>query len=89
MLILRKQTLTDETVRAALRTFITRDLIRDPDYDLGNGEGIITGGLMDSFSLAELAVYVEGAFNVYIPDSDLTVAKMDTLDQMVTRVLQG
>ena len=81
--------MTDEAVRAALRTFITTDLMRDPSYDLTNDEGIITGGLMDSFSLAELAVYVEGEFDIFIPDSDLTVAKMDTLDQMVARVLQG
>ena len=81
--------MNEEEVRAAIRTFITTDLMRDPGYDLSNEEGIITGGLMDSFSLAELAVYVEGAFNVFIPDSDLTVAKMDTLDQMVVRVLQG
>jgi acyl carrier protein len=60
-----------------------RELIRDADYDLTDAEGIITVGLMDSFSLAELAVYVEKEFCVYIPDSDLTVAKMDTLDQMV------
>jgi len=44
---------------------------------------------MDSFALAELAVYVEKQFNVYIPDPDLTVAKMDTLNQMVARVLRG
>ncbi len=81
--------MNDATVREALRSFITTDLMRDPDYDLSDNEGIITGGLMDSFSLAEMAVYVEGKFNVFIPDSDLTVAKMDTLDQMVVRVLQG
>ena len=81
--------MTDATVRAALRQFITTDLMRDPDYDLTDSEGIITGGLMDSFALAELAVFVESEFNVYIPDSDLTVAKMDTLNQMVARVLAG
>ena len=81
--------MNDATVRAALRQFITTDLMRDPDYDLTDNEGIITGGLMDSFALAELAVFVETEFNVYIPDSDLTVAKMDTLNQMVTRVLAG
>ena len=43
---------------------------------------------MDSFSLAEFAVYVEKEFGVYIPDSDLTVAKMNTLDQMVARVMR-
>ena len=81
--------MTDATVRAALRQFIITDLMRDPDYDLTDSEGIITGGLMDSFALAELAVFVESEFNVYIPDSDLTVAKMDTLNQMVARVLAG
>jgi acyl carrier protein len=43
---------------------------------------------MDSFSLAEFAVYVEGEYGVYIPDPDLTVSKMDTLDQMVARVMR-
>jgi acyl carrier protein len=78
----------EKTVREKLRTFITRELIRDADYDLTDAEGIITGGLMDSFALAEFAVYVESQFGVYIPDSDLTVAKMDTLTQMVARVIR-
>ena len=43
---------------------------------------------MDSFSLAELAVYCEDEFGVYIPDPDLTVEKMDTLDQIVARVMR-
>ena len=78
-----------EAVRENLRSFITRDLIRDDEYELTDTEGIITGGLMDSFALAEFAVYVESEFEVYIPDADLTVAKMDSLDQMVARVMNG
>jgi acyl carrier protein len=78
----------EQTVRERLRAFIIRDLIRDPDYTLTDTEGIITGGLMDSFALAEFAVYVEREFGVYIPDAELTVANMDTLDQMVARVVR-
>lgn len=78
----------EQTLREQLRAYITRELIRDASYPLKDDEGIITGGLMDSFSLAEFAVYVETEFGVYIPDSDLTVAKMNTLDQMVARVLR-
>ncbi len=76
----------EKIVREKLRTFITHELIRDEEYHLADDEGIITGGLMDSFALAEFAVYVESEFGVYIPDAELTVAKMDTLDQMVARV---
>ncbi|MBL8116190.1 MAG: acyl carrier protein [Anaerolineae bacterium] len=78
----------EQTVRENLRTFIVKDLIRDPDYDLADDEGVVTGGLIDSFSLAQIGVFVEQAFGVYIPDPDLTVAKMDTLNQMVARILR-
>ena len=79
----------EQTVRAKLRVFICKELIRDESYALAEDEGIISGGLMDSFALAELGVYVEDEYDVYIPDSDLTVDKMDTLNQMVARVLRG
>jgi acyl carrier protein len=76
-------------VRDTLRTFITKELMRDPGYSLRDDQKIVTGGLVDSFSLAELAVYIETAFGVYIPDPELTVAEMDTLDQIVARVRRG
>ena len=76
-------------VREKIRAFITRELIRDASYPLQDDEEIITAGLMDSFALAELGVYVEDEFDIYIPDPDLTVAQMNTLNQMVTRILRG
>ena len=81
--------MNENEIRETIRAFITRELIRDESYPLTNDEGIITNGLMDSFSLAELGVFVEDQYNIYIPDSDLTVAKMDTLDLMVARIMQG
>ena len=81
--------LNETEVREKLREFITAELIRDPNYPLKDDEGVVTGGLMDSFSLAEFGVFVENEFDVYIPDPDLTVDQMDTLNQMVARVLRG
>lgn len=78
----------EKHVREKIREFIVTELIRDEEYDLTDAEGIISGGLMDSFSLAEFGVYVEQEFDIYIPDSDLTVEKMDTLDLMVARVMR-
>ena len=79
----------EPTIRQKLRAYITRELIRDNTYPLADDEGIITGGLMDSFALAQLSVFVEEQFAVYIPDPELTVAKMNTLDHIVARVLRG
>lgn len=80
--------MNEAEVREQIRQYIVQELIRDETYTLSDTQGIITAGLMDSFALAELAVYIETAFDVYIPDPDLTVAKMDTLDQIVARVLR-
>lgn len=80
--------MTEADVRAQLRAFILTELIRDPNYPLRDDEGIISGGLIDSFALAEIGVFAEQQFDVYIPDPDLTVAKMNTFDQMVARILR-
>jgi acyl carrier protein len=80
--------MNDPIIRQKIRAFIYRELIRDEDYDLADDEGIITGGLMDSFALAEFGVFVEDEFDIYIPDIDLTVAKLDSLNLMVARILQ-
>lgn len=77
------------SVRETLRAFILSDLIRDISYSLTDDEGIITGGMMDSFALAELGVFIEQKFGVYIPDPELTVLKMNSLNQIVSRVLMG
>lgn len=72
-----------------LREFICTDLIRHPSYPLQAGEALISGGLIDSFSIAYIAVFIEQAWGVYIPDPELTVEKMDTLDLIAARVLLG
>ncbi len=66
-----------------LRGFICTELLRDPAYPLGDDEPLISGGLIDSFSIAYVAVFIENACGVYIPDVDLTVENMDTLQQIV------
>jgi acyl carrier protein len=80
--------MNEQTIREKIRTFIITDLIRDESYALKDDEGIISGGLMDSFALAEFGVFVEDEFDLYIPDADLTVDNLDTLDLMVARVLR-
>ena len=78
-----------DDVKQKIRLFICEELIRRPDYPLEDGTALITGGLIDTFSLAQIGVFVEDAFGVYIPDTDLNVEAMDTLQQIVDRILAG
>jgi len=73
-------------LKPRLREFLLTQLLRRPSYPLRDDERLISGGLIDSFSLAQIAVYIEEAFGVYIPDTELTVDNMDTLDQMAAQV---
>lgn len=63
----------EKTIRETLHNYIARELIQDSDYLFQDNEAIITGGLIDSFALAKLAVFIEQAFDVYIPNPELTV----------------
>ena len=77
---------TPDEIKTRLRAYICKELLGDPSYRLRDDEPIISGGLIDSFYLAHLAVYVEEEFEVLIPDVDLTVENFDTLDLMVAHV---
>ena len=76
-----------QEMRDRLRDFVRSELLRKPDYPLADDEPLITGGLIDSLSLAQVDVFVEDAFGVCLSDTDLTVARMDTIDRMVTCIL--
>lgn len=78
----------ENEIREKVRQFILTEFVHDETYPLTDDEGIITGGFMDSMALTILAVYIEDEFGVEIPDPELTVTKMDTLDLIVTRIMR-
>jgi hypothetical protein len=72
-----------------LRVFICTELMQHPSYPLANSEPLMSGGLVDSFSVAHIAVFIEHTWGVYIPNPELTVENMDTLELIAKRVLRG
>jgi acyl carrier protein len=69
-----------------LRAYILTQMIRDPRYPLKDDEPLITGGLVDSFSLVELALFIEERFGVHFPDAELTADNMNTLNQILANI---
>ena len=65
-----------------LRAYICEEILRDNDFQLDENQPLISGGLIDSFSFISLAVFVEEEFSLHIPDGDLTVENLDTLQCM-------
>ena len=74
-------------IKARLRVFICGELLGDASYALRDDDPILSGGLIDSFYLAQLAVFIEDNFGVMIADADLSVENFDTLDLITLRIL--
>ena len=76
----------ENEIRSKLIKFICTEIMNDAEYPLKYDEPLITSGLIDSFSLAQVGVFVEIEFQIYIPDPELTVDNMNTIDAMAARI---
>lgn len=69
-----------------LRQFITGEILKDPSLDIADDEPLISSGLVDSFSLVDLGLFVEKAFGVRLHDSELNADTFDTLAALAALV---
>ena len=75
-------------MKEQLAEFIVTEILKDPNRSLVGDEALISSGLIDSFSLVDLALFVEDTFGVRIDDSELTSDVFDTLSELTTLVQQ-
>ena len=73
--------MTDQTL-AQLENFIATQILKQPDRKIAAAEPLLSSGLIDSFSLMDLALYVEDTFGVRIEDTELNANTFDTLNQL-------
>lgn len=70
-----------------LRLKIHGDILKDAGIDISNNTTLISSGLVDSFSLVDLALIVENAFNVRIEDYELNSDNFDTLNELAEIII--
>ena len=66
-----------------LLTYIVTEILRQPKRVIKPDEKIISSGLIDSFHLVDLGLFVEDKFGVRIDDSELNAETFDTVEQLV------
>ena len=67
--------------------FIAKQILKQPKRAIQPTEPLISGGLIDSFSLVDLALFVEDNFGVRIADSELNVNTFDSIEQLTNLIL--
>ena len=71
-----------EEIISKLATYIAADVLKQPKRAIRADEALISSGLIDSFSLVDLGLFVEDSFGVRIEDTELNAETFDTLEQL-------
>ncbi|MEE8120545.1 MAG: acyl carrier protein [Anaerolineales bacterium] len=69
-----------------IATYISSELLKDPTRKIAFDEALISSGLIDSFSLVDLALYIEETFDARIDDTELTADVFDTIEELVALI---
>ena len=77
--------MTEETIKK-LAEFIASEILKQPGREVAPDEALISGGLIDSFSLMDLALFVEDNFGVRIEDTELNADTFDTLEALAVLI---
>jgi acyl carrier protein len=65
-----------------IATYISTELLKDPTRKIAFDEPLISSGLVDSFSLVDLALFIEDTFGARIDDTELTADVFDTIEEL-------
>lgn len=75
-----------DTIVQTLSEYIAREILKTPSRSLGANQPLISSGLIDSFHLVDLALFVEDTFGVHLEDTELNAATFDTLEQLAALI---
>jgi acyl carrier protein len=71
---------------SSLENYIVTTVLKQPNRKIKPDEPLISSGLIDSFSLMDLALFVEDTFGVRIEDTELNADTFDNLTQLVSLI---
>jgi len=76
----------NDPILTQLKDYIATQILRQPNAILRDDDPLITSGLVDSFHLVDLSLFIEAQFGVQIDDTELTADTFDTLGELVALI---
>ena len=71
-----------------LETYLKEEILQQPNRTIEPDEPLISSGLIDSFSLVDVALFVEDTYGVQIDDTELNADTFDTLNALSELILE-
>jgi acyl carrier protein len=75
-----------ESMAELILNYIKKEYIDEDNIHIDYNTSLISGGLVDSFSMVSLLVFLENKFKIKIPASQATPEAFDSVDKIVTLV---
>ncbi len=76
-----------DDLRKTILDYVTREYLEEgDDRAIRPDTRLITGGIVDSFSMVSLKRFLEKRYEIRIPDADATPAAFDTVDAIAALV---
>ena len=78
----------DEMKKAILEYVIDEYVEEDDDIEVGYETELISGGLVDSFSMVSLKRFLENKYDIQIPDADASPEAFDSVNSIAALVVR-
>ncbi len=75
----------DEMQKVVL-DYVTREYLEDDSQTIGVDTPLISGGIVDSFSMVSLKRFLENKYGISLPDDRATPEAFDTVNKIVVLV---
>jgi acyl carrier protein len=76
-----------EEMIAKLSEYIATKILKQPKRVIRADEPLISSGLIDSFHLMDVGLFVEDTFGVRIEDTELNADTFDSLEQLTKLIM--
>lgn len=75
-----------DSIISEIEKYIATQILKQPNRKIAGDEPLISSGLIDSFSLMDLALFAEDTFGVRIEDTELNANTFDNLTQLASLI---
>jgi acyl carrier protein len=76
-----------DEITKAVRDYVVREYLEEgDDREVTETTPLISGGIVDSFSMVSLKRFLEKKYNLQIPDTDATPDAFDSVQSIVALV---
>ncbi len=74
-----------EEMKEVIKDYVTKEYVED-DTELTYDTPLISGGIVDSFSMVSLKRFLENRYKISIPDDKATPEAFDTVNKITALV---